>query len=143
MKATANAGRTCNAAFQRRTLDVGNPTYNPSSTRRRGAGVRDGPTNEFVDMLTYQVLIQTLQLSEKSGTQSKISQEGLKTRSFCWCGVKCDKSLLLPPKQTAASLCHERLYTTSRRRAPFFRTWAHPKYVFDTSGTFAPFSEQF
>ena len=37
-------------------------------TESRGAGARDGPTNEVGDMFTYQVLIQTLQLSEKSGT---------------------------------------------------------------------------
>lgn len=56
------------AAFQRRAFGVSNPAHWPKLDPRREAGVRDGLTNEFVDMFTYQVRIQTLQLSERSGT---------------------------------------------------------------------------
>jgi hypothetical protein len=111
------------AAFQRRILDVSNPTYKPK-LNQKGAGVRDGLTNEFVNMLTYQVLIQTLQLSEAMRTKPAMFQEGLKTLSFRRGGVQSDRSLWLSPKQTAASLCHERLNYTSRCRSNFFSSWA-------------------
>ena len=91
MKATATDGNT-RAAFQRCTLGVSNPTYKPK-LNPGGAGVRDGLTNEFVNMLTYQVLIQTLQLSEAMRTKPAMFQEGLKTLSFCRGGVQSDRSL--------------------------------------------------
>ena len=44
------------------------------NTLRQGAIVENGLTNEFVDMDTYQVLIQTLPLSERIRTGPEYSQ---------------------------------------------------------------------
>jgi hypothetical protein len=57
------------AAFQRHTLDVSYPTHR-LKLNQEGASVRDGLTNEFVIMFTYQVPIQTLQLSESMRTRA-------------------------------------------------------------------------
>jgi hypothetical protein len=66
---------TSYAAFQRRILGVSYPAYNPSSNPWGQAGVWDGLTNEFVDMFTYQVFIQTLQLSERMRTNPQSLKE--------------------------------------------------------------------
>ena len=128
MKATA-LDQGVYAAFQRRTLCVSYHTYNPSSTQKREAGIRDGLTNEFVDMLTYQVLIQTLQLSKRK----KLEIYNLLRRSedsvmLARCWVKSNKSLWHAPKQTTTSLCHWKMHVLllktrfrTSRLAPVFR----------------------
>jgi hypothetical protein len=72
-----NSDRASNSphtAVQRDTLCVSN-SYTAQAQPSRGAGARNLLTNEFVDMITYQVLIQTLQLSERNRT---VGPESLK-----------------------------------------------------------------
>jgi hypothetical protein len=66
-------GISVSAAFQRRTLGVSD-SYTSQAQYRSRAGARNGLTNEFGVMDTYQVLIQTLQLSERYRTESGTSQ---------------------------------------------------------------------
>ena len=65
-------------------------------------------------MPTHRVIIQTLQLSERSRTEvQKSLKEGMSTLGFCWSReTEQPKSLWLLSKQTASSWCHKRLHVT-------------------------------
>ena len=127
MKAAAALNRCWSAAFQRWTLDVSYLMYPKlNNARMREAGTQDGLTNKSVNMFTYQVLIQTLQLSERSGTvMSKISHENMRTWSILLLRSEPGQASFTPQcANHSRMLSRKAVEYFQAQTAPFFATWA-------------------